>query len=516
MQKWARLVTAHPKACALVAVVLTLVLGAGLPRLGFDVRPNATITSDNQASRDLEVLTSRFGADDNDVVVMVEGRGLLEWENLQALRQLRDQIREIPEVETVASLFDLRKRGSSLAPVIPKYATDDFAADRLQAELMRHPVAANQLISDDGEMLVMWVRIAGGALPVSTIASVVDSTFQYARQYEQASGAKVWLAGHPAVRADVLVLLRRAMFISCSAAAVASFFVALMLFRAVVPVLVVVAAPTIGSIWAFGLLAWCGVPVGGLMTALPNLIFVIGLTDAVHLLLDGQRHLRAGRTRPHAVYRMLIRVGPACFLTALTTMIGFGSLTISRSESVQNFGFWAALGTTLVVIADVLVLPTIMHWVPTRHLIAGRAEQAGLTAWLDRLIAPTLRYPRLTTALAIVLCLLMIGPALSQSPDIIWTESIPDDSSSTMAMRRADEKFGGGLLAYVMITWPEDLVFPDKAITRATSRTQRILADKPEYEAPFSILNVLAGVQGSSLDDRYRSFRRAPTRFSSH
>lgn len=339
---------------------------------------------------------------------------------------------------------------------------------------------------------------------------ITELTTVYARQYEQATGGSVYLVGHPAVRADVLEKLRHAMFVNFSLASSAVLLVAMLLFRSIVPVLVVIAAPVLGSVWVFGLLSWCGIAVGGLMTALPSLVLVIGLTDAVHLFLDGRRHLRAGSTRPQAVYRMLLRVGPACLLTSITTMIGFGSLTISRSEVVQVFGLWAAIGTTLVMIADLLVLPVLMQWIPTRQLVAGSSDQVVNASLLDRMVSPTLRFPRLTSAAAVVLCLLMIPPAFSQRPDIVWTEVVPDNSISTIAMRKADEKLGGGLVAYVMVTWPQELSFPDPSISAATEQVHQILADAPGFSAPFSVLNVLAAIDGQSDQQRYQLLSAMP------
>lgn len=211
------------------------------------------------------------------------------------------------------------------------------------------------------------------------------------------------------------------------------------------------------------------------------------------------------------MYRMLIRIGPACVLTSLTTMIGFGSLAFSLTDSVQTFGLWAALGTTLVMLADILVLPTIMQCVPRRFMIRGQTKRYTFALWIDWIVAPTLRRPAIMTVCSVLLCGALIVPALAQHPDIIWTETIPDDSLSTVAMRRADDKLGGALVAYVVIDWPDDLEFPDRRITNVTAETQLILQNARDFDGPFSVLNVLAAAPGSSAAKRYQSFRRAPS-----
>ena len=170
---FARLLTSRPGLVLGFAVVVTLALATGLPRLGFDMHPNATFGSDNQASKNLNRLHSIFGPDDNDLVVLVEGDGLLEWESLQSLRKFRDQIRSIDEVEFVASIFDLNKPHAAM-PLIPAYVTDSFDAGQVLKDLRRHPVANDHLISADGNMLMLLVRIRGESLAVSVISRLID------------------------------------------------------------------------------------------------------------------------------------------------------------------------------------------------------------------------------------------------------------------------------------------------------------------------------------------------------
>ncbi|TWT94498.1 efflux RND transporter permease subunit [Stieleria varia] len=509
----ARLVLACPKFWAIGSVITTLVMAVCMTQISFDIQPSATITSDNQTSRDLARFHDEYGRDDNDVVLLIEGDDLLQWNQLQQLRKLRDQLQELPGVQYVASILDVRRRTGSMIPLIPRDVADDgagFDAETLLSELIKHPISKDQLISDDGKMLAMWARIEGDSLAVSGITQVIEPTKRFARQYETDTGATVHIAGHTAIRDDVLNSLQRAMFISCTAAAIVAFFVALALFRGLVAVVVVVTAPAVGAIWTFGLMAACGEQVGGLLTALPNLVFTIGLTDSVHLLLEMQNELRAGRTSRNAAYRGLVRVGPACWLTSVTTVIGFGSLMLSRTPSVAAFGMWTAVGTSFAMLANIVVLPTLVMWLPKRWLITNATATHRMSDWIERMVAPMVRRSRLTAAIGVGLCVLLLGPALSQEPDIVWTETIPDHSSSAVAMRHADDKLGGALLCYVTVRWPESYQMPDSQIIKATARAQSILRAAPQFSGTFSIGNVLASVPGRTMRDRFRMIDRMP------
>ena len=50
-------------------------------------------------------------------------------------------------------------------------------------------------------------------------------------------------------------------------------------------------------------------------------------------------------------------VGMACFLTAITTSIGFASLSLAQHAIVREFGWSCVLGVALTVVAILLVIP---------------------------------------------------------------------------------------------------------------------------------------------------------------
>src|SRR5262249_21739511 len=90
---------------------------------------------------------------------------------------------------------------------------------------------------------------------------------------------------------------------------------------------------------------------------LPTLLFVVGFTDAVHLVSDTQANRLAGLSPLAAPVKAVEHLGPACLLTALTTMAGFGSLAVAKTECIQRFGLTCAGGTIVMFVAIQLVVP---------------------------------------------------------------------------------------------------------------------------------------------------------------
>ncbi|MDX1482369.1 MAG: MMPL family transporter, partial [Woeseiaceae bacterium] len=179
-------------------------------------------------------------------------------------------------------------------------------------------------------------------------------------------------------------------------------------------------------------------------TAIPAIVLVIGVADAVHMhaaWLEARRRLAARE----AVDRMLAATGRACWYTTLTTVAGFSSLLVAGLESVRQFGLIAAIGIAAAYIANQAILPGI-----SRNLRWHAPARCGRwTACLERrvltLIAVSLRHPRTTVALF----LLPIALSLAALPQVIidqrFNEELPRDDPVRVAQQQLEEAFGGFL-----------------------------------------------------------------------
>ena len=503
MRLWARITAGYPIPFLLLIVLITAALGSGFRFLRFDTSPNAVFASSDQSSQRLAELHRVFGPDDNDLLLMIEGDELLSHESLAHLRSLRDDLRQVHGVAGVASVFDLRLGGQTMLPLIPVNIPEERSSEDIRHDLVSHPTAKDQLISSDGKLMVFWVLLSGADLSQSEIVNSMEPIEEEIVGFENASGLRVWKTGHPAIREGVLTTIQDSLFYGTSFAVIAGATASLLLFRGFAPVGVCLLGPTLGAVWTFGLMGWFGVAVGGLTSSLPSLIFVIGLTDAVHLLLAANRQLDAGRGRVRAIYTSLQRVGPACLLTSLTTIIGFGSLLLSRLDAVAEFGVWAAIGAASALLADLCVLPLAVRFFNTTTLRKSQGSLPWMEALMQRVAQLPIRLPIRVSLLGIAVFFALLPIAMKQTADIRWTEAIPENTETNRAMALADTKFGGALPMMVTVKWPSDDSFPSSKINIVTGKIHTAIKQTDGFAAPASIYNTLAGLPGRTWSEKY-------------
>jgi len=111
---------------------------------------------------------------------------------------------------------------------------------------------------------------------------------------------------------------------------------------------------TMGAVW---LLGYQLNPAN--MIAFPILVGV-GIDNAVHVIHD---FLGRDRSKP---YQLKSSTFKGIFVAGLTTVLGFGSLTISSHLGLSSLGLLLALGVSSCMICSVLWLPSLLQLAPIK------------------------------------------------------------------------------------------------------------------------------------------------------
>ena len=98
-----------------------------------------------------------------------------------------------------------------------------------------------------------------------------------------------------------------------------------------------------------------------------SMLIAIAIADSVHVLTIYYRELRAGQNKEAAI-RVTIRKNLLpCFITTITTAIGFYSLMFQPNPPTKDLGLLAGTGTLYAFFASLYTMPAILSLLPSRN-----------------------------------------------------------------------------------------------------------------------------------------------------
>lgn len=118
-------------------------------------------------------------------------------------------------------------------------------------------------------------------------------------------------------------------------------------------------------IWAMGFMSMSGQKIDVMTVLLPTMMFVVGMSDVVHIVTRYLQELRIGKEKAEAIKVTLKDVGLATFLTSLTTAVGFLTLMTTSITPIRNFGLFTSIGVVWAFILAYSFLPAMLFLLKT-------------------------------------------------------------------------------------------------------------------------------------------------------
>jgi hopanoid biosynthesis associated RND transporter like protein HpnN len=124
-------------------------------------------------------------------------------------------------------------------------------------------------------------------------------------------------------------------------------------FRSLTCVILSLLPVAVGTIWMVGFMGWFGVPFNPANIMTLPLVIGIGVTSGIHIL-----NRYAEERKPSILAKS---TGKAVFVSALTTIVGFGSLMLAKHQGIASLGCVMAVGTTTCMVAALTFLPALLN-----------------------------------------------------------------------------------------------------------------------------------------------------------
>lgn len=169
-----------PRLAAAILLGLCLIAVFGIQRIKIDDSLSQLFRSDTPEYKQYEEVTKRFPSSEYDVLVVVEGKTLLERSSLEKMRDLTTDLQLIEGTRGIISLFSARQSpeaGKLPAALFPEPLPEGAAYDDfIKNKVLTNEIIRGKLLSEDGTLalvvLALDPSIVGNKGLNTTIAEV--------------------------------------------------------------------------------------------------------------------------------------------------------------------------------------------------------------------------------------------------------------------------------------------------------------------------------------------------------
>ncbi|AYA36300.1 hypothetical protein D3Y59_04010 [Hymenobacter oligotrophus] len=441
-----------PRFLSLVTLLSLLLLAAvattGLLRLRFNYNFNDFYPTGDPDLAYYETYAGRFGNDNDYVLIGLEaprGSSVFEPGFAQRVDTFTRFVQQQPHVvqvlsPTTASNPVVEGLGVFNIPYLHLERLHD-AASRAQdsALIYRTPGLVGNLFARDARAVTVVLQTTPDLKkpPGDTLMSSLRTELQRLGFADE----QVHLGGKMVAQSVFVDRLRVEMAVFVSLSVLLVMALLWLTFRAwwgVVLPLTVVAGATIGGL---ALVGWSGAGIDLMTALLPVMMCVVGIADSVHLLT---RYVTETGEGTPTVPALRISMRESMFgsgLSALTTSLGFFTLTTSHIRPIHNFGLYTGLAVLIAYALTFTLLPALLVLLPKpqQRFGAGRSWDAPLT----RLLRVVLVRRRWIMAAAAVLLVGSLAAASRVRLESRLLDDLADDDPVQLDFRFFEQKFAG-------------------------------------------------------------------------
>lgn len=507
----------HPWVVTLLILLGSAFFAYGLLKIQIDASSSGMMIQSDPAIAYYEETLKKFGSD-NITVIFVKDQNIFTPEKLALLDDIHFQLEELPGVEKVESLFSVTNfKGEngmlSVSPLMDILPETQEEAEQIKSDALGNPLLVNNMVAPDGSSVALniFIRpdkgdpdfevnfIAQINKIISQSESQFDSIFQLGNSYIRNSIISYIID-------DQMIMLPMSVFVLMSILIMTMGSVS----GAVLPML------TAGTsvLWSAGFMGFAGIPLNILTVVVPSLIIVIGSTEDIHLLseyLDGLEHHK-GKSSGAMDY-MVSKTGTAVMLTAITTFLGFLSITLNSILILKQFAIVASFGLFINPLITGLIAPVYLQYFgPKHHKRQGKKEP-----WIDRamtILADHIihlihtRKKQVFGALA-GLAIVMGLFALNVRVDNELLGYFKSDSEIRIRSRMLHEQIAGPQMFYIRISSGVPNFFKNPENLTQISGLTDYLQEKNWFDKEMSLIDFLKLIH-MEMNDGDRSFYTLP------
>src|SRR5579864_6734080 len=195
-----------PILSCIVLVVLIVAALFGIQRIKIDDSLSQLFRSNTKEFHQYEAVTKKFPAEEFDVLVVVEGKTLLQRDNLEKLRDFVTDLQLVDGTRGLVSLFSARQApapGKLPAALFPNELPQGADYDKFIETVKSNEIIRGKLLSEDGTLALIVLSLEPDVVASSKLGKVVGEIRKAMAEDLAGSGLNAELSGVPDMQLEI-------------------------------------------------------------------------------------------------------------------------------------------------------------------------------------------------------------------------------------------------------------------------------------------------------------------------
>lgn len=510
MNQLCRFVTNRPGLSLIVCILLALPSLTQLPRVKtVDNVDYFTVEGDPDVAF-YDTIKADFG-DDEFFVIAFSSPDLFSPPLLRMLADLTRELETLPEVRKVQSLANVDFiHGSDeyfeVRPFLAHIPLDGSALDLLRRQALDNRLYVGNLVSADGKTtaLAIFPREHDSedgsfrARLLEKTRNILDSRRGMVDRFHLAGWTVTNLSLSSFMKSDI------ATFIPLT-----YLFITLTIwlsFRNVLLTALALANISLCTGATMGLFPILGITLNNVTTIVPPLVMALTLTDTVHIFSHLDKSL-LDRPFREGLRNVLTKVAVPCFLTSLTTAVGFISLVVSEIPPIKEFGYVASAGMVFEFLFSFMLLPPLLLLFSPEKVCINTGSETRYGAFLTRLSSFVRAHPRSICTVVTLTMVLALWGSSQIKVETNLLDYFKQSSELRQELTYVESRLSGVGTVDISLRAERTDAFREPANLEVIERLQRHAETLPGVDKSMSFVDFLKDMNMSFNGEKLEHYR---------
>ena len=494
----------HPYFNIILSIGLTLTVGSGISFLTIDDDMMAMLPKDLDSRISWDAVQDEFGS--TEVVFVAfgrKGRSIVNSESFAALWDVTAALQERSVIDEVTCITTMSRIDSDngfmlISDLQPSRELNMLEIERIDHYLNQNPSVRKRVLSRDEEYFNIMVQPLADIphdIMRNTVVAVGDSVLS---DFEVHYGGTAYITGSvPAlIRNDISILLRVGLVIMAMILMInlRNLFAVGLVFAVIVQSLIVMV----------GFMGWMVFLTGSesfhfaiINTSMPIILLTIANSDGVHFITKFFKEIRIKKDTVKALEVTMDSLLVPIFLTSITTIAAFLSLSLAPIEQMMGYGVCISAGIGYAFFLSSTFLPAairIKKWNMNSKAISMASMFENMISYFGRLVTSN---PRSILAAGTIIAVVGIYGLLWLNVDVNIAGFFKPGTEFRDSIDFIDQEMTGTMDIRVRVEGP----IKSPELLKEMTGLQQMLEDNSKVTTSFSIADMVKQMHRVVMDN---------------